>query len=50
MYNKIKDEALYVVGSGLPNLGLLASDEDADNKERAELMSGIISIETLNII
>ena len=42
MYTKIKDEALYVVGSGLPNLGLLVSDEDADNKERAELMSGII--------
>ena len=42
MFHKIKDEALYVVGSGLPNLGLLVSDEDADNKERAELMSGML--------
>ena len=42
MFHKIKDEPLYVVGSGLPNLGLLVSDEDADNKERAELMSGIL--------
>ena len=32
MYNKIKTDSL---GTGLPTLGMLTTDEDVDNKERA---------------